>query len=374
MKREIKHYNADNIINEDADINIIYGERSNGKSYQIKHKRGVIRYLDSVKEKIEHLISGERRFILLRRFREEITNEKIEKYFEDVDIEKLTDGKYNCISTYRKQIFLSSFNSEDGKIVRGEKIGYAMALSTEQNYAGASFLDVTDIIFEEFMTRSRYLSNEPTKLMNLYATIDRKRGTTKLWLIGNSISRVCPYIYEWGLHEIISKQKQGTIETKEIESGEGDSVKLAIEYCESTGVSSHTIGWNKDMLNDGSWQTSPQPHLPKSYKCYKVVFRFIFQFQSFRFISELLQDREEKDKICWFIYPMSDKKEIKKNQLVISDKVDINPYWQRNIYDITINNENLKNILLTFREDKIFYATDLVGTDFKQVIDFTIRR
>jgi len=374
VKREIKHYNADNIINEDADINIIYGERSNGKSYQIKHKRGVIRYLDSVKEKIEHLITTERRFILLRRFREEITNEKIEKYFEDVDIEKLTDGKYNCISTYRKQIFLSSFNSEDGKIVRGEKIGYAMALSTEQNYAGASFLDVEDIIFEEFMTRSRYLANEPTKLMNLYATIDRKRGTTKLWLIGNSISRVCPYIYEWGLHEIISKQKQGTIETKEIESGDGDSVKLAIEYCESTGVSSHTIGWNKDMMNDGSWQSSPQPHLPKSYKCYRVVFRFIFQFQSFRFISELLQDKEEKDKICWFIYPMNDKKEIKKNQLVISDKVDINPYWQRNIYDITINNDNLKSLLATFREDKIFYATDLVGTDFKQVIDFTIRK
>lgn len=363
MKREIKHYNADNIINEDADINIIYGERSNGKSYQIKHKRGVIKYLETGK-----------RFILLRRFREEITNEKIEKYFEDVDIEKLTKGKYNCVSVYRKQIYLSNFNSEDAKITKGEKIGYAMALSTEQNYAGASFLDVEDIIFEEFMTRSRYLANEPTKLMNLYATIDRKRGTTKLWLIGNSISRVCPYIYEWGLHEIISKQKQGTIETKEIESGEGDSVKLAIEYCESTGVSSHTIGWNKDMMNDGSWQSTPQPHLPKSYKSYKVIYRFIFQFQSFRFISELLQDKEEKDKICWFIYPMDDKKEIRKNTLVISDKVDINPYWQRNIYDITINNDNLKSLLATFREDKIFYATDLVGTDFKQVIDFTIRR
>lgn len=362
MKREIKHYNIDNLLLKEADINIIYGERSNGKSYQVKHKRGVIKYLETGK-----------RFILLRRFREEITNEKIEKYFEDVDIEKLTDGKYNCISTYRKQIYLSNYNTEKGCIVRGEKIGYAMALSTEQNYAGASFLDVEDIIFEEFMTRSRYLSNEPTKLMNLYATIDRKRGTTKLWLVGNSISRVCPYIYEWDLHEIISHQKQGTIEVKELNSTDDDIVKLAIEFCESTGVSSHTIGWNKDMLNDGSWQSSPQPHLPKSYKCYNKVFRFIFQFQSFRFISELLQDKEEKH-ICWFIYPMNNKKEIKKDTLVISDKVDINPYWQRNIYDITINNDNLKKILDTFREDKIFYATDLVGTDFKQVIDFTIKR
>lgn len=363
MKREIKHYNIDNLVSKNADFNILFGERSSGKSWQLKHKRGIIKYLETGK-----------RFILLRRFREEITSTSIEQYFQDVDVEGLTKGKYDCIVQYRKHIYLAKYNVEQMKAVKGEKIGYAMALSTEQNFAGGSFLDVEDIIFEEFMTRTRYLTDEPTKLMNLYATIDRKRGTTKLWLVGNSISRVCPYIYEWGLHEIISKQKQGTIEEKIIDSTGDDKVKIAIEYCESTGVSSHTIGWSKEMMSDGSWQSSPQPHLPKSYKNYKVIFRFVFQFQSFRFLSELLQDKEEKDKICWFIYPMDDKKEIKKNTLVISDKVDINPYWQRNIYDITINNDNLKNILSTFREDKIFYATDLVGTDFKQVIDFTIRR
>ena len=363
MKREIKHYNIDNLVSKNADINILYGERSNGKSYQLKHKRAVIKYLETGK-----------RFILLRRFREEITSTGIEQYFQDVDVDRLTNGKYDCIIQYRKQIYLAKYNIEQMKAIKGEKIGYAMALSTEQNFAGGSFLDVEDIIFEEFMTRSRYLVEEPTKLMNLYATVDRKRGTTKLWLVGNSISRVCPYIYEWGLHEIISKQKQGTIEEKIIDSTGDDKVKLAIEFCESTGVSSHTIGWSKEMMSDGSWQSSPQPHLPKSYKCYNVCYRFIFQFQSFRFISEFLQDKEEKDKTCWFIYPMDDKKEIRKNTLVISDKVDINPYWQRNIYDITIKNENLKNLLMTFREDKIFYCNDLVGTDFKQVIDFSIRR
>lgn len=364
MKKEIKHYNIDKLVSYNADINILFGERSSGKSWQLKHKRGILKYLETGK-----------RFILMRRYREEITNQAIIQYFADVDVEGITKGKYNCISTYRKQIYLSHYDSETMKTTRGEKIGYAVALSTEQNYAGGSFLDVEDIIFEEFMTRTRYLGeSEPTKLMNFYATIDRKRGTTKLWLVGNTISRVCPYLYQWDLSSIVSKQKQGTIETKEIESTSDDIVKLAIEYCESTGTSSHTIGWNKDMMNDGSWQSNPQPHLPKSYKCYKVAFRFIFQYQSFRFISELLQDKEEKDKICWFIYPMDDKKEIKKNQLVISDKIDINPYWQRNIYDITLKSESLKNILSTFREDKIFYCNDLVGTDFKQVIDFTIRR
>lgn len=89
-----------------------------------------------------------------------------------------------------------------------KKSGYAVALSTEQNYAGSSYLDVEDIIFEEFMSRNVYLANESNKLMNFYATVDRKRLTTRLWLVGNSISRVCPYINDWNLHKIISSQKQ----------------------------------------------------------------------------------------------------------------------------------------------------------------------
>ena len=340
MKRDIKHYNIDKLVSYNADISILYGERSNGKSYQLKHKRAVIKYLETGK-----------RFVLMRRFREEITASNIEQYFNDVDVEKLTKGKYNCITVYRKQIYLSTFNSETFKTTRGEKIGYAVALSTEQNYAGGSFLDVEDIIFEEFMTRSRYLSNEPTKLMNFYATVDRKRGTTKLWLVGNSISRVCPYLYEWELSNIVAKQKQGTIEVKEIDAGNGDVVKLAVEYCESTGVSSHTIGWNKDMMNDGSWQSSPQPHLPKSYKDYIVCYRIGFMYQSFKFIGELLQDKETKD-ICWFIYPYE--KDFSDNIVLFTDVIKPSIYYQRNIYDITIKNNNFTRLKFNYE-----YSTEI---------------
>ena len=39
MAKQI-HYNIDNISNEHANFNLIYGEKSNGKSYQVKHKKG----------------------------------------------------------------------------------------------------------------------------------------------------------------------------------------------------------------------------------------------------------------------------------------------------------------------------------------------
>ena len=79
----------------------------------------------------------------------------------------------------------------------------------------------------------------------------------------------------------------------ELNSTDDDIVKLAIEFCESTGVSSHTIGWNKDMLNDGSWQTDPQPHLPESKNNYEVRYRIGFFFKGFKFLGELLNKDNE---------------------------------------------------------------------------------
>ena len=77
-KVDIVHYNMDELLTHNADINIIWGERSNGKSYQVKHKRAIINYLETGN-----------RFMYVRRLREEVTAEKVEQYFKDVDIEKL---------------------------------------------------------------------------------------------------------------------------------------------------------------------------------------------------------------------------------------------------------------------------------------------
>ena len=105
------HYNIDNIDKENANFNIIFGEKSNGKSYQVKHKKAV-----------EHYIETGKRFILLRRWREDISSLWIEQYFSDVDVNKLTKGKYNCITVYRKALYFSIYDVETGKTKRYDKI------------------------------------------------------------------------------------------------------------------------------------------------------------------------------------------------------------------------------------------------------------
>ena len=358
------HYNIDMIASKGCLYNLIFGSRSDGKSYQVKHKMAVVKYVRSG-----------RRFILLRRLKEEIKAEKIERYFSDVDVETITDGRYNCITMYRQELFLSNYDIETCKTTKGEKIGYVMALNAEQHYAGASYLDVDDIIFEEFIARTPYLSGEPDKLVNLWSTVDRKRYTTRIWMVGNTISKVFPYAKDWGLKKTIRSMKQGEIKTVKVPAGEDDEgsptfVTMALEWCKATG-NNMAVGKHRDMLNSGSWQTDPQPHLPKSLKCYESKFSFIFSYQEFRFCCSYLKDKEEGIYV-WFIKPYD--KDIRPNSIVFSDEIKTSPYWQRNIYDTDFRNPKINEILQTFRESNIFYASDMCGTDFKQVIDFSIRK
>ena len=358
------HYNIDALDKQGCLFNLIFGSRSDGKSYQVKHKKAVVKY-----------VKTGRRFILLRRWSEEIKPEKIEQYFSDVDVNEITDGKYNCIIMFKKQLFFANFNFETCKTTRGEKIGYVMSLNGEQHYAGASYLDVDDIIFEEFFARTPYIGGEPDKLINLWSTVDRKRCTTRLWMVGNTISRVCPYINEWGIHKLITSMKQGDIKTTELPAGEDEDgnplyVSLGIEYCKSTG-SNLAIGKHKDMLNKGDWQSDPQPHLPKSFNAYKSMLNCMFVYQDFKFVCSYLRD-EETGQNVWFIKPYNG--EINDTTIVFSDQVKPSPYWQRDIYATDFINPRMNDVFKTFREGNIYYATDLCGTDFKQVIDFTIRR
>lgn len=100
MSKQI-HYNIDIIDKENANYNLIYGEKSNGKSYQVKHKKAVKKYL-----------ATGRRFILMRRWSEDLTSSWIEQYFSDVDITGLTNNKYQKIKKFRNELYLTTVTED----------------------------------------------------------------------------------------------------------------------------------------------------------------------------------------------------------------------------------------------------------------------
>ena len=116
------------------------------------------------------------------------------------------------------------------------------------------------------------------------------------------------------------------------------------------------IGNASKMVDSGSWQTLPQPHLPKSLKEYKKLYTFGFQYKGFKFLCNYLKDIESKE-TCWFVFPFY--KDFSNKIIVFSDEIRISKYWQRDIYNMSINNDSLKKLLGTFKENKIFFSDDL---------------
>lgn len=349
------YYKGDKIRSKNCRFNIILGKRSKGKSYDFKE----FALYDYFKNPEKN------RFILLRRFVEEVKTDKMEKYFSDNDIVKITEGKYDCISCFKGAFYLSNLTS-DFKIKRGEKIGYYIPLAQEQNFASVSFLDVNKIIFEEFMSRSVYLYNEPKKLMNIYSTVDRNEQRVKMYMLGNTITKICPYFNEWKIDRVLREMKPGDIRLTKV-----DGQDFAIEYTDSeSDKASGTIGTIAKMIDTGVWDADNQPHLEFSYKQYKVLFRVGFDFKNNKFLGELL--KSPNNVIIWFIKPYN--KDFN-NLLVFSDKIKENKLYQTSFYNnVNIKNSFVLNSLNLFTEDKIFYSSDSCGTDFKQAINFTIKK
>ena len=123
-----------------------------------------------------------------------------------------------------------------------------------------------------------------------------------------------------------------------------------------------TIGNASKMVDKGNWQTFPQPKLPKSLKEYDKLYTFGFQFKGFKFLCNLLKDKTNYD-LCWFIYPFN--KDFDRKIIVFSDVIKTSELWQRDIYNISIKNDKLKNLFMTFKENKIFYSSDLCRNGFQ---------
>lgn len=114
MNKKQIYYNIDSIREKHCIYNLIFGEKSNGKSYQVK-----------LKILLEHYLETGRRFILMRRWAEDLKNDWISGYFRNMDIAKMTNNKYNTIIKFKSEIlFAKNVMDKDGNIktVKGEKI------------------------------------------------------------------------------------------------------------------------------------------------------------------------------------------------------------------------------------------------------------
>lgn len=348
MKKK-KYYDITNVLKTASEYIILLGMRSNGKSYQVK------------KTVLTDAYKNCSTFVYLRRYREDIKTSLVESYFSDINIEEITEGNYNAVTAYQGFLYFASVNDE-GKADKGRKIGRYCALSEAIRYKSTTFLDCNYIIYEEFITDEIYLSEEPTKLQQFVSTVARGNKLT-VFLVGNTMSRVCPYFSEWSLKGTL-KQKPGTIEIYRMHytkpNGKEETVSIAVEHCEviDTGASMFFGSASKQIVS-GEWDVKDAPKLPKPFKEYEKLFDMQVKYNDFIFALTMLCDNAGKTYI--YIYPAKEVNE--KKRLICNEFVD---------------NENVTNgfnkysrvevkVIELFHQGKVCYSDNLTAADFTNV-------
>ena len=361
MVKKFDFYDVHKTIKEypDAYYYLIYGERSNGKTYSLL-SYGTERYKKN----------GEQ-FAYLRRFGEDIRPKNLTNLFsghvENGFITKITNGEWDSVDYTRSKFYLQRMD-EKGEIERSEDpMGFAFDLNSMEHYKSTSFPRIKTIIFDEFMSRSGYLPNEWILFMNTLSTIIRHRNDVKIFMLGNTVNKYCPYFQEMGLTHI-SKQEPGTIDVYHY----SDSGLQVI--CEYTGSSAKKGGKASDvyfafdnpelkMITSGSWEIGIYPHLNCKILPKDVVTNFFIDFN-----NELLHGEVVVNESGAFVFlhrkttPIKDEK----NDIVYTCKPD-----ERWNYRMCLTKQSDKLSLFVqkcLRENRIFYSTNEVGEVFRNYV------
>ena len=366
-----KYYNNENILKTECEYMLQLGERSNGKSYADKL------YLLKCAWNEQDPYTGEPlpdyEFAYIRRWDLEIKGKDVEQYFSDMvinnngdrPINEITGGAYDQVTVYQRRIYFARID-EDGKVIRGKLIGHCFAITQETHYKSLAYPNIGRAVFEEFITNSGYLEKEPQRLLALISTIFRRRRG-RVFLVGNTISRACPYFGDWGLSGVL-RQDKGTIciysqETdQEDENGARVVVRIAVEFCENSGKNSKMFfGQGSKMITSGDWESEAQPHLEYFYDEYQRLNDMIMELDGLAYRLQLLYDPDERPLV--YVYPLNEitPKE-RKTKRIISDKYSLNVNQTRGWVDIRYKYDRIYMTLLS--AGKYAFSDNLTGTEF----------
>lgn len=353
MIKKDGYFHVDDILEIFSQFKMLLGERSPGKSYSVK----------------EHVLKKAwtkgTEHVYLRRWELDIKNAKTEGYYGDMGpfIQKLTGGECDRVLCDRQKIYLGRLD-ENGKPVRVKLIGHSMHLSGSGHYKSMSiYNNVEDIIFEEFISEDGYLENEVNKLMSIVSTVARKRTIT-VWMVGNTISRMCPYFREWGLTGVL-KQQGGTIDiyrVKDEDNGVETVVAVEMSGTASGKSSMFSFSKNKMLTEGGQWESDVKAHLPCPHDRYDVKYKVLFEFASLAYKAEVLWHKEEHYSMV-FVFPFTGRDRPRRviTDLVTPDK--LSTQW---LMPLTRGDKLLIDLI---KKGKIVYSDNLTGTEFEKLLE-----
>lgn len=351
------------ILSKKARYNVVYGERSNGKTY------------GTLEKCTENYFNDGSEFAYIRRWDEDLVGKKGESLFNGLlkngVIKRLSKGKWNHV-VYKSRAYYLAFIDDEGVITTDVKpFCYAFALTQHEHYKSNSYPNIRYIIFDEFLTRGVYLPDEFVIFQNVLSTLIRLRDDVIIFMLGNTVNKYSPYFKEMGLTRV-KNQKIGTIDVYDY----GDSgLKVAVEYSDmpvKEKKSNVYFAFNNprlEMIKTGAWEIDLYPHYPRDQyegiNPYKdIKFTFYIEFEGSTLQCEVIYkktDREGNKKPSYFLFIHPKTTPIKQEDkpLIYSQTVNPLPNYRRKITKATTLVE--KKIQQFFIKDKVFYSDNETG-------------
>lgn len=341
-----KFYSLKNILEYKAHYNIIFGERSNGKTYAV----------------LQYAIQTGKKLAYVRRYREDFRGKRGQALYSALvmngEIERATGGKWTDVYYYSSKWYYCTYKDDGTRIMDNEPFAYAFALTETEHDKGSSFPDIDVICFDEFLSRSAYLTDEFVLFMNTLSTIIRSRKNVQIFMLGNTVNKYSPYFSEMGLKHI-KEMKQGDIDLYTYGQSE---LRVAVEYSDSPNKGKPSDVFfafdspELKMITSGAWEIALYPHCPVRYKPKNVLFTYFIEFD-----GELLQCEivSVSGQIFTFIHRKTTPIQNPERDLIFSPEPSSLPNRRRRITRPTLPIE--KRIWNFFVTDKVFYQDNEVG-------------
>ncbi len=359
----MKYYSLTNILKRNAQYNLIFGERSNGKTY------AVLEYA------LRDYVKTGRPLAVVRRYREDFRGKRGAAYFSTLEhngngknvIKTITGGQFDRIIYNASRWFLGRWDEDTQKnIIEENPFAYAFALTEMEHDKGNSYTCGT-ILFDEFITRGAYLPDEFISFMNTISTIVRARNDVKIFMCANAVSagKYNPYFNEMGLKHAKDMQK-GDIDVYKY--GESKLI-VAVEYADSPNKRKPSDVYfafdnpKLAMITGGEWEIDIYPHLTEDINKKNIAFSYFIEFDTHTLQADIVINDRLK-----FTYIHEKTTPIKNPD---SDLIyNLTPNERHNCYVSLVNpvNDITKKVAMFFKANKVFYQSNEVGEIVNQYL------
>ena len=246
------YYSLDRINAENSDVNLIIGQRGNGKTYSCLNF-----FLHQYRK-------TKKRFCYIRRWEEDIKTFRMEQLFYPLkkEIIALFGEDFNIVYHQHKFWLVN----KDG--VKIDVVGYTLSISQVSHTKSTPYTDVGFILFDEFiqMAGENILRDEKTKYENTISTVCRDKTDIKIYCCANTVSKFSWLLIYYGFE--INKLVQGDIVTKEYPKDDDKklTLRVSLEYCATNKEIGKKTGKylsNPKMITSGDWDIKDITQIPE---------------------------------------------------------------------------------------------------------------